>query len=204
MDNLALFCADVGSIKQGNFGWAAKLPGDIYLSGTDIDEFAREIADQLQQKNKVALGYECPLFVPVRNDPVSVNSSRNGEGSRSWSAGAGTGALATGLVEVIYVFNQLTALLETKPPITFDWSTFEQTASIFLWEAFVTSTSKGKDHADDAKIAISKFIAALPMPFAINAIQESDVFSLIGGAALRTGWSDDIAVLQQPCLVIKA
>jgi hypothetical protein len=112
MNNLAIFCADVGSIKNGNFGWAETLPGSIELTGTVIGEFASEIAKQVKIGSKVAIGYECPLFVPVRKDPVLVNSSRNGEGSRSWSAGAGTGALATGLVEVIWVFNKLAELLE--------------------------------------------------------------------------------------------
>jgi hypothetical protein len=204
MNNLAIFCADVGSIKNGNFGWAATLPGSIELTGTDISEFASEIAKQVKRGSKVAIGYECPLFVPVRKDPVLVNSSRNGEGSRSWSAGAGTGALATGLVEVIWVFNKLAELLEKKPAITFDWEEFKAKESIFLWEAFVTSTSKGKDHADDAKIAVETFMSAMPDPRTINAINETEVFSLAGAAILRTGWSDNISLLHQPCLVIKA
>jgi hypothetical protein len=204
MNNLAIFCADVGSIKNGNFGWAATLPGNIELTGTDIGEFASEIAKQVKRGSKVAIGYECPLFVPVRKDPVLVNSSRNGEGSRSWSAGAGTGALATGLVEVIWVFNKLAELLEKKPAITFDWEEFKAKESIFLWEAFVTSTSKGKDHADDAKIALATFMSAMPDPRTINAINETEVFSLAGAAILRTGWSDNISLLHQPCLVIKA
>jgi hypothetical protein len=204
MNNLAIFCADVGSIKNGNFGWAATLPGSIELTGTDIGEFASEIAKQVKRGSKVAIGYECPLFVPVRKDPVLVNSSRNGEGSRSWSAGAGTGALATGLVEVIWVFNKLAELLEKKPAITFDWEEFKAKESIFLWEAFVTSTSKGKDHADDAKIALATFMSAMPDPRTINAINETEVFSLAGAAILRTGWSDNISLLHQPCLVIKA
>jgi hypothetical protein len=204
MNNLAIFCADVGSIKNGNFGWAATLPGSIELTGTDIGEFASEIAKQVKRGSKVAIGYECPLFVPVRKDPVLVNSSRNGEGSRSWSAGAGTGALATGLVEVIWVFNKLAELLEKKPVITFDWEEFKAKESMFLWEAFVTSTSKGKDHADDAKIALATFMSAMPDPRTINAINETEVFSLAGAAILRTGWSDNISLLHQPCLVIKA
>jgi hypothetical protein len=140
----------------------------------------------------------------VRKDPVIVNSARNGEGSRSWSAGAGTGALATGLVEVIWVFNRLSELLDTKPAVTFDWEEFQAKESIFLWEAFVTSSSKGKDHADDAKISVATFMNALPDPTTINAINESDVFSLIGAAALRTGWCNDLSLLNQPCLVVKA
>lgn len=204
LENLAIFCADVGSIKKGNFGWAASLDTNIDFTGIDIEEFASEIAKQIRMGNKVAIGYECPLFVPVRKDPVLVNSARTGEGSRSWSAGAGTGALATGLVEIIWVFNRLSELLDTKPAVTFDWEEFQVKEAIFIWEAFVTSSSKGKDHADDAKIAIATFINALPDPTTIDSISESDVFSLAGAAALRTGWSTDLSLLNQPCLVVKA
>ena len=31
IENIALFCADVGSIKNGNFGWAAQLPQGLQL-----------------------------------------------------------------------------------------------------------------------------------------------------------------------------
>jgi hypothetical protein len=104
MNHLAIFCADVGSIKQKRFGWAGTLPDGAAISGTNIEEFAAQVAKQLENKAKVALGFECPLFVPVRSNPVEVNSARKGEGNRSWSAGAGTGALATGLVEVLHLF----------------------------------------------------------------------------------------------------
>lgn len=203
-NDFALFCADVGSIKNGNFGWAAKLSEGINLDGTDINDFACEIAKQIKRGCKVAIGFESPMFVPIKKDPLLVNSSRNGEGNRSWSAGAGTGALATGLVEVIWVLNKVAALIDKRPAITFDWNDFKTSRSILLWEAFVTSSSKGKDHADDAKIAIAAFINALPDPTAINAIDEPDVFSLAGAAAIRTGWSKDISLIHQSCLVIKA
>jgi len=36
-----------------------------------------------------------------------------------------------------------------------------------------------------------------------NAIAEDVVLSLIGAAMLRTGWSDDPALLQKPCIVVK-
>ena len=203
MNNLSLFCADIGSIKQNKFGWAASYPDGSWLSGNNIEEFAENIAEQIKASSKVAVGFECPLFVPVRSDPISVNSARNGEGNRSWSAGAGTGALATGLVEVLWVMNAVSNILGYCPKATFSWPSFLRNESVFIWEAFVTSTAKGTGHAHDAQIAISRFKEALPNPEERNAIQEEEVFSLVGSVALRAGWASDVNVVSEQCLVIK-
>ena len=73
LNNLAIFCADVGSIKQNKFGWAAELANGSQVSGSSIEEYSDEIARQIKSKVKVAVGFECPLFVPVRSDPILVN-----------------------------------------------------------------------------------------------------------------------------------
>ena len=95
INNLSVFCADIGSIKAKKFDWAAVLASEESISGSSIEELAARIADEISSNRKVAIGFECPLFVPVRSDAVRVNAARAGEGNRSWSAGAGTGALAT-------------------------------------------------------------------------------------------------------------
>jgi hypothetical protein len=202
--NLSLFCADVGSIKNNKFGWAAELANGKSLAGRSIEDFSRYIADEIRKKSKVAIGFECPLFVPMRSDPKNVNGARSGEGNRSWSDGAGTGVLATGLVEVLWVMNTLKDLLGTAPKAEFDWFKFQHSESVFLWEAFVTATAKGTGHSEDAQIAITQFLKALPDPWSANAIQKENVLSLVGAASLRAGWSEDINVLSQQCLVIKA
>lgn len=204
MMNLAVFCADVGSIKQKKFGWAGVLPDGTEISGTNIEEYAVEIARQIKNKTKVAIGFECPLFVPMRSDPVEVNSARKGEGNRSWSAGAGTGALATGLVEVLWVMNEISRIIGNPPKVAFQWPSFLETESVFLWEAFVTSTAKGTGHTQDAQIAVAHFKDSLADITRANAINETEVLSLVGAAALRAGWATDIAVLSEQCLVIKA
>jgi len=207
---LAIFCADVGSIKADKFGWAAALPdendivGAGIITGSSIEKFAALISEEIRKKRKVAVGFECPLFVPVREESQNVNSARSGEGNRSWSAGAGTGALATGLVEVLWVMNKINGTLGKAPKAQFSWSEFLGSESVFLWEAFVTSEAKGIGHSDDAKIAVTQFIESLPEPWSENAIQEESVLSLVGAAALKAGWSEEIGVLSEPCLVIKA
>jgi hypothetical protein len=204
MKNLAVFCADVGSIKANNFGWAAELPTGEEVQGTDIEAFAKLISVSIENGHKVAIGFECPLFVPMRANPILVNSAREGEGNRSWSAGAGMGALATGLVEVLWVLNRITQLIGKPQKAEVSWNSFIASDSIFLWEAFVTSTSKGTGHAEDAAIAIECFKSALPDINAANGIEEESVLSLVGAAALRAAWSEDIELLSKPCVVIKA
>lgn len=205
MNNLAIFCADVGSIKANNFGWAAKLPDEVTIQqGSDISEFAQLISYSIDRGHKVSIGFECPLFVPMRENVLLVNSSRKGEGNRSWSAGAGTGALATGLVEVLWVLNQVTKITGKSQKAEVSWENFIKSDSVHLWEAFVTSTSKGTGHAEDAVIAIESFIEALPDVSSANAIDEEMVLSLVGAAALRAGWSESLELLSKPCVVIKA
>lgn len=205
MNNLSIFCADVGSIKSKKFGWAASISENTQvLTGTDIEIFASKISESINNGHKVAIGFESPLFVPMRKDPTFVNSARNGEGNRSWSAGAGTGALATGLVEVLWVMNKVTEQVGKPQRAEVNWNSFLTSDSVFLWEAFVSSTSKGESHAEDAVIAIDCFKQVLPDLDAANAIDESSVLSLVGAAALRAGWSENINILSKPCIVIKA
>ncbi len=204
MNNISVFCADVGSIKANNFGWAAILSHGESLQGNDIGEFSEKISEEIANKRKVALGFECPLFIPIRDDPLLINGARKGEGNRPWSAGAGTAALATGLVEVLWVMNRVSGILGYPPKFETVWKAFLSEESIFLWEAFVSSKAKGKGHSDDANIAVQKFIASMPDPSSVDAIEPENVLSLVGAAALRAGWANDIAVLSQQCTVIKA
>lgn len=200
----SVFCADVGSIKNDRFGWAASFADGTENSGRSIEDFARAAASELSNGRKVAIGFECPLFVPMRADPMLVNSARTGEGNRSWSAGAGAGALATGLVEVLWTLNAVARNWGRLPRATFDWAEFQKEDCVFLWEAFVTSSAKGSSHCHDAQVAVEAFRDALPNPEDRNAIEESEVFSLIGAAALRARWATDADTLSQRCIVIKA
>jgi len=208
MKDLRVFCADIGSVKAGKFGWASVDSGGACAeSGSDIGRFSTRIVDHLAQQKPAAVGFECPLFVPFRADPRSLTLARDGEGSRPWSAGAGTGALATGLVEVVWVLDHVRRGLTEAVTPHLDWGTFADGGGLFLWEAFVSGVDKppgeGNPHAADAMAAARAFVEALPDPRTANAVAEPMVTSLIGMALLRTGWTDDIKALATPCLVIK-
>jgi len=208
MEGLRVFCADIGSVQAGRFGWAAaNTDGQASESGREIRVLAQKIVAHLNSGRPASVGFECPLFVPLREDPNRLTAARRGDGSRAWSAGAGTGALATGLVEVSWILNEVRRELKLEARTHLEWDAFRTDGGLFLWEAFVSGGAKprvdGNPHAADATVAVAAFVDALPDPTSMNAIHETDVISLIGMSLLRTGWTDDVKSLETPCLVIK-
>ncbi|MFN0303425.1 MAG: hypothetical protein ACKVQU_24050 [Burkholderiales bacterium] len=200
-NHLLTACADIGSVAAGNFGWWSS-DGE---SGREPSTLAVSIADALNGERPVALGFECPLFVPFAEDEFQLTRAGPGEGSRPWSAGAGCGALATGLVQVAWVLRAIRASLKSPPRAHLDWEDFSKSKSgLFLWEAFVSGKGKSSTHVADAQAAGEAFTKSLPNPGSINAVAcSTPVYSLIGAAMLRTGWSHSSEVLAQACLVIK-
>jgi len=202
---LWIFCADIGSVKAGRFGWFGAGPDGRPVPGSSIEDLAGAVAERIASGAKVALGFECPLYVPLRDDPMLLTKARAGEGNRSWSAGAGCGVLATGLVEVTWLLEQIRTKTPKAVAAYLNWKAFEAShGGLFLWEAFVSGKAKGHGHAQDAEIAVRAFQAALPNPELSNAIAETRVLSLIGASMLRAGWSTNAHQLSEPCLVIKA
>ena len=144
---------DIGSPMAGKLGWAV-LPSE--QTGKDIQELVDLVAEALRE-GPVALGFESPLWVPMRSDVMALTKARQGEGSRPWSAGAGTGVLATGLAVIPFI---LTRLKDAAPDteVTLDYRNLPNApGTLFLWEAFVSAQDKGVDHEDDAMIAARAF-----------------------------------------------
>jgi hypothetical protein len=200
-NSLLTACADIGSVAAGNFGWWSS-DGN---SGCEPSTLVTSLAAALNNGQPVALGFECPLFVPLADDELQLTRARPGEGSRAWSAGAGCGALATGLVQVAWVLRAIQAKLSSPRTAYLDWETFaKEKSGLFLWEAFVSGKGKSSTHIADARAAGEAFIHSLPHPGVFNAVVcSTQVYSLIGAAMLRTGWSRSPEVLAQACLVIK-
>ncbi len=204
--NLSVACADVGSEVKGNFGWAiCDLPGaaeEVPDSGS-IRAFTDAVLARLRSGRSVALGFECPLFVPLRAEPSELMRARAGEKDRPWSAGAGCGSLATGLVQAAWVLDHIRRALPREPSVYFNWPDFEKhKGGLFLWEAFVSGAAKSDTHRGDAGLAVNAFVKSLPNPAGANIIAEPSVYSLIGAALLRTGWSVPVSLLSESCLVL--
>lgn len=164
------------------------------------------MASTLSRGAAIAVGFECPLFVPLGPDESRLTAARVGEGSRSWSAGAGCGALATGVVQVAWVLREIRNAVHPSVPAFLCWDDFAAARrGLLIWEAFVSGTAKGADHVSDARLGAEAFMAALPTPARVNAVSCSEgVYSLAGAALLRAGWHSDVSVLDQACLVVKA
>lgn len=203
--DIAVACADVGSVSSGKFGWALWDGSDSPEDPPERDsiaEFADAIVEQLEEGRSVALGFECPLFIPIRENPEHLTSARDGEGSRPWSAGAGSGSLVTGLAETVWVFSRIREHLSNEPPVTVDWNEFEDAdGGLLLWEAFISGEDKVGSHHGDASAAVESFSRSLPPE---NIIEEENVFSLVGASLLRAGWDVDRDILSVPTLVVGA
>ncbi len=205
-DSLVVYCADIGSVANGRFAWAraSARPNSRVSTGADIRCLVTQVAQDLNSGKKVALGFECPLWVPVACDPRELTSARCGEGRYPWAAGAGATSLAAGLTETAWILSEIHSEAQNVEAYL-DWPRFAAAEhGLFLWEAMVT----GADHTDsdegDAAAAVCAFIKALPDPTACNAVTSPHkVRSLIGAALLWAGWSNDLQLLRTPCVVIK-
>lgn len=205
----AIYCADIGSIIRNNFGWAGLLqPGSTIIVSSDINELVECVASDLNNRLPVALGFECPLFVPFGRAPEDLLRNRSGERDRSWSASAGAQVLTIGIAQINYTLSKVQSRLAGKCPVFLDWAQFSKAGQgLFVWEAFVSGNGKHgqtqSPHTFDARTAVNAFDAQLSNSTLQNAIRESTVHSLIGAALLRTGWTEDVSLLSQPCVVIK-
>ena len=211
---LAIYCADIGSVSKKKFGWA-HMEGERQREDTDMAAPAAEISCALGEARKVALGFECPLWVPVSPDPEDLTKARKVDGNRPWSAAAGTAALATGPTQVSWILHEVRQQLTaqgTQPPRAYlDWMAFSRADSgLLLWEAFVTGEAKAASapgtggHSADAMVACREFAARLSNPAADSAPPPTRrIRSLVGGALLWAGWSADIDLLWTPCMVVR-
>lgn len=200
-----IYCADIGSVAGGNFGWYASRADGASAQGTTIEELAVAVATSLNGGGSVALGFEAPMFSPLRRDPQTLTRRREGETNPNWIGGPGAAVLATALAQVPWILREVKDRLRVAGNPTLDWGLFDEgNANLFLWEAFVSGDAKGSNHIDDARIAVNAFTASLPNPRLHNAISEPEVLSLLGAALIRTCWSTDIQLLSLPCIVIKA
>lgn len=167
-------------------------------------EFCTGISKDLTYDKKVAIGFECPLFVPISDNPALLTSARQGEGNRAWSAGAGSGALATRLTETVWIFSMIKNMTKLTIKATFNWQRFiDYNFNLFIWEAFVTKDSKAKTHHRDAKIAVEKFLNEYPNIEQANDVTTEKPYNLAGASLLRVGLTNHIGLLSRPCVVIK-
>jgi hypothetical protein len=196
---------DIGSPKK-NLGWAVR-GTNISDQGADLDLCIDSLLRALDQ-GPLALGFEAPLFVPAGRKTFDLTKARDGECAggvnRPFSGGPGTSVLVTALTVVPYVLDRLR---EGAPQAvaTMDWRARLPDNGLLLFEAFVSNQRSASPtrHIDDALLAISAFRRSAADSKFDSAINEPNVFSLLGAMLLRTGWTRDVSVLSKSCLVVK-
>ena len=194
----------IGAIDVGaprNIGWAI-IDGEEEIHGNDLDAFIDAFAERTKGKPS-ALGFECPLFIPLRSELSKLTAQRDGENGRPWSAGAGATVPTIGLAIVSYTLAQLQTRMDTT--FTLDWTAWPEGNAMLLWEAFVSGANHAApgEHWRDALNAARGFEQALPDLDGCNAVTGDNVLSLVGACALRAGWVNDAGLVSQPCLVIR-
>ena len=206
-NNFHVFCADVGSIKNKNFGWyyysPTKNQGE---GGGDIDSFYKALKNVARENKKIALGFEFPTFIYLKSDPIKLLEQRPEDKGKSWSAGAGPFALAAGIAEVCWLFDNLRDSLSGYK-IFFDPKAFlaHEEPAILFWEAHVTGKSNGSNnetlnsHISDAKRAVEKFLLEYKQ---LSPSGDGKVINLLGAFLLWAGLSDDLSLLKERMLVI--
>lgn len=201
IEEILIVCADVGSVPACNFGFYASNE----CSGRKPSELAELIAGELSKDRRVALGFECPLFAPIPDNEQHLGKARVGEGNRPWSAGAGSGSMATGLVQTAWILDQIRVRLGKKRCSAYlEWNDFEKAdRGLLLWEAFVTGQAKGSDHIDDAKRGVEAFKSKLPRPSS-DVYVDGGAISIAGTALIWAGWLLGKEALRQQCIAIKA
>lgn len=178
--------------------------------GDDIDRCIAACAEALR-KGPLALGFEAPMFVPMRHDPSKLTRARDGEcgdfGNRPFSAGAGATVLVTGLVVVSYVLSRLRAEV-SGAQATLDWrAPFCRPGQSLVFEAFVSNQPKSNDprrHIQDARLAVAAFKRGILNASDFrSAVNEATIFNLLGAILLRCGWTAAPTFLSAPCLVVR-
>ena len=149
----------IGRARQFRMGGAPRRSGRESPPGKGIGEFAQFVAARLAVEEKVALGFECPLWIPIADEPSGLTGARPGEGNRAWSASAGATSLTAGLAQVAWILDRIRQ--RSKDAKAFlDWRRFERSQSgLFIWEACVTGSAKTGSHDGDAMAGVNAFAA---------------------------------------------
>lgn len=215
---LLVIGVDVGSVRRaGGFSWTSS---DGLLHGDDDPAaLGAAIVHALDVGRGVALAFECPLSVPVpsvrQDEWRDLGRARAGERNRSWSAAAGTGALATGLVQLAWLCRYLVEHCSVAPRTSTQLDRFlTAEADFFIAEAMVTSDGKPtpvdglQDHAD--ALAAAKRLAEIleaahagkPAPTDVSC-EPHGALNLAASAALHAGLPIALEEMRLEVLVAK-
>lgn len=198
------YACDVGG--KGNFAWARAwrngpqltVEGGISMNGC-VEALREDIG-----RSAVALGMECPEFIPIPDEASHLGHGRKNEKDRSCFASVGASVAMLGLHQLAFICKKVH---RKGVSAVFDPAQWQfQPDRVLFWEAFVSKGAHNEEHLRDAATAVTTFVQRIETKHvASDVLVESpaDVLSLVGCAVLWAGWSDDVALLRQSVLVVK-
>ncbi|HUT97762.1 MAG TPA: hypothetical protein VM054_01645 [bacterium] len=205
-DDIVVYACDVGSTRGENFGWAKCENGEIKLGTNKIDELVNELSKSLYKK-PVALGFECPCFLPIPGKSAQLSKGRVNEHDRSCFAPAGGYVATLGIHQMAFIFDNIKQNVLKVSVNYSEWD--KEPKSLFIWEAFVSGAAHSDDnnHMQDAATAVDEFIKR----YNNGSLGNSDVTIPVGSecislAGLACRWSNlpyTNDVLREELMVIK-
>ena len=159
---------DIGSPQRNNIGWA--IVGPLARTGTDLDTGIEAFVEAVGAA-PLALGFEAPMFVPMRDRPNDLTRARNSERNQAFSANVGATTLVTGTVVVPYVLDRLRRAV-ADAGATLNWQEWLRGEAggpqLLPFEAFVSNRGGSRNtktrHVDDALAAAQALHAKLTAP----------------------------------------
>lgn len=212
-----IYACDVGSTlgKKPGFAWVRIVSGseEPPKGSQSIAQLTQYLCNDLAAGAAIALGFEAPLFIPVPepDQPTRLSLSRTGEGDRSWSAPAGGYVATLALHQAAWLLKAIAPAHLSSCALTLNasnWTPGRSQPLLFCWEAFVSKHAHAQatdpqPHLRDAATAAVCFQQRernLREPPLVSA---NPCLSLIGAAALWSGWRSDVAVLHEEALVLR-
>jgi hypothetical protein len=197
-----IYACDVGSIKRNNFGWASSHSGS--RGSKDIAALVKSVVTDFSSGTKVSMGFECPLFIPCPTRLEDIGSARVGERNRAYTSSPAACATVTGLSELAWILKKIHEECPEARATT-RWSEFiEGNSQLFIWEAFISGVDKGADHIEDASLAVRAFEKFLKADDRASLVTCDRPASFAGMLILWAEMSDDVTLLRDPCIVLKA
>lgn len=168
-----------------------------------IDGCLAALQEDLRNGEKIAIGFEAPLFIPFADHHEELGRGRTGDGR--WSALSPMGCTVGmfGLQQIAYILSKLKRPNGSRPGIAqaiAEWDTATG-KSIFIWEAFISGKAHGPkdDHEADAVTGAASFLQGAHLLYS----EASPCISLVGLAILRSGLSEDLRLLMAPSLILR-
>lgn len=210
-----IYTCDIGSThyqekKKGPaFAWARLNPDEGIKSiqgSSDIKQLVKRLELDIDEGYSVALGFEAPLFIPIPDNSRDLSKGREGEGRRSFASQIGLSVSALGIHQSAWILKRLHESSSRKCEFKLDlqcWPPPSHRPILFCWEAFVSEKAHSDQDMKDAATAVVFFFDNERNLQEVNAVRAENTISLIGAAALWSGWTSDLAYLHKTTLVLK-